>query len=212
MNRRLGGDASLNSPLREDGEANGRTGWSTKARARKACSSTRGERHAPCRAEERPARAEPRERRIFEARRLATTPSTLGRLVDGNSRFARARAADRVRAFEKVQAAVKATSRLADSRATAAAGSPRPEATFPIRASPGSVSPNCSGGRARAMARQFEETSCRFNSISGRAALSPARAGAMVMGAPRTARTGRRARNQRLVRPCARRRQRARVK
>jgi RNA polymerase sigma-32 factor len=30
MNRRLGGDASLNAPMRDDGEpANGRTGWST---------------------------------------------------------------------------------------------------------------------------------------------------------------------------------------
>ena len=38
MNRRLGGDVSLNLPIREDGEfGNGRTGWSTRARARRPC-------------------------------------------------------------------------------------------------------------------------------------------------------------------------------
>ena len=37
MNRRLGGDASLNAPIREEGEAaNGRTGWSTTRPARNA--------------------------------------------------------------------------------------------------------------------------------------------------------------------------------
>ena len=36
MNRRLGGDASLNAPLRADGDASGRTGWPTTASARRA--------------------------------------------------------------------------------------------------------------------------------------------------------------------------------
>ena len=109
MNRRLGGDASLNAPIREDGEpASGRIGWSTTASARRAAlaeprKSTTGTR----RLAKRSTVLNDRERRIFEARRLADDPITLEDLAEefGVSRE-RIRQIE-VRAFEKVQKAVK---------------------------------------------------------------------------------------------------------
>ncbi len=109
MNRRLGGDASLNAPLREDGEGE----WQDWLVDESADQETRlAER------EESDARLEalrgaltvlnPRERRIFEARRLAEDPITLEEL---SAEFGVSRERVRqieVRAFEKVQAAVKA--------------------------------------------------------------------------------------------------------
>jgi RNA polymerase sigma-32 factor len=110
MNRRLGGDASLNAPLRADGETGGEwQDWLVD--------------EAPSQ-EERLAESEEldnrrqllknamsvlndRERRIFEARRLAEDPITLEEL---SSEFGVSRERVRqieVRAFEKVQKAVK---------------------------------------------------------------------------------------------------------
>ena len=109
MNRRLGGDASLNAPIRDDGDAaNGRTGWSTTRQARRA-SLPRARRAttATRRLSDALDVLNERERRIFEARRLADDPITLEELADefGVSRE-RVRQIE-VRAFEKVQKAVK---------------------------------------------------------------------------------------------------------
>ncbi len=109
MNRRLGGDASLNAPIREDGDSGEWQDWladdsesqETVMAAheeldnrRKALSSALGVLNE-------------RERRIFEARRLADDPVTLEDLAAefGVSRE-RVRQIE-VRAFEKVQKAVK---------------------------------------------------------------------------------------------------------
>jgi RNA polymerase sigma-32 factor len=109
MNRRLGGDASLNAPIREDGDSGEWQDWladesesqeSVMAaheeldNRRKALSSALGV-------------LNDRERRIFEARRLADDPVTLEDLAAefGVSRE-RVRQIE-VRAFEKVQKAVK---------------------------------------------------------------------------------------------------------
>jgi RNA polymerase sigma-32 factor len=109
MNRRLGGDASLNAPIRDDGESGEWQDWLADEsdspetvmadteeldNRRKALSSALGV-------------LNDRERRIFEARRLAEEPITLEELADefGVSRE-RVRQIE-VRAFEKVQKAVK---------------------------------------------------------------------------------------------------------
>ena len=109
MNRRLGGDASLNAPIREDGDSGEWQDWladdsdsqeSVLAEheeldnRRKALSAALGVLNE-------------RERRIFEARRLADDPVTLEQLATefGVSRE-RVRQIE-VRAFEKVQKAVK---------------------------------------------------------------------------------------------------------
>jgi RNA polymerase sigma-32 factor len=109
MNRRLGGDASLNAPLREDGEGEWQD-WLV--------DDTVNQEIALADREESNARLDalrnaltvlnPRERRIFEARRLADDPITLEEL---STEFGVSRERVRqieVRAFEKVQAAVKA--------------------------------------------------------------------------------------------------------
>ena len=109
MNRRLGGDASLNAPIREDGNSGE---WEDRLVDEQADQET-----ILAASEEFENRREAltsalsalndRERRIFEARRLAEEPITLNELADefGVSR-------ERVRqisvcAFEKVQKAVK---------------------------------------------------------------------------------------------------------
>jgi RNA polymerase sigma-32 factor len=109
MNRRLGGDASLNAPIREDGNSGE---WEDRLVDEQADQET-----TLAASEEFENRREAltaalsalndRERRIFEARRLAEEPITLNELADefGVSR-------ERVRqisacAFEKVQKAVK---------------------------------------------------------------------------------------------------------
>jgi RNA polymerase sigma-32 factor len=109
MNRRLCGDASLNAPVREDGNSGE---WQDRLVDEQADQETR-----LAASEELENRREAlasalsvlndRERRIFEARRLAEEPITLNELADefGVSR-------ERVRqisvcAFEKVQKAVK---------------------------------------------------------------------------------------------------------
>ena len=108
MNRRLGGDASLNTPIRDDGDSGEWMDWliddSASQESRLAEFEQSENRHKAL------GKAltvlNDRERRIFEARRLADDPITLEELADefGVSR-------ERVRqievcAFEKVQKAV----------------------------------------------------------------------------------------------------------
>jgi RNA polymerase sigma-32 factor len=109
MNRRLGGDASLNSPLRESGEGEWQD-WLVDETADQETQLADREESDARLAALRGALSvlNPRERRIFEARRLADDPITLEEL---SAEFGVSRERVRqieVRAFEKVQAAVKA--------------------------------------------------------------------------------------------------------
>jgi RNA polymerase sigma-32 factor len=114
MNRRLGGDVSLNSPIREEGDSGE---WQDQLVDDSISQETR-----LAESEEADNRRKAlgealtvlngRERRIFEARRLADEPITLEELAD---EFAVSRERVRqieVRAFEKVQKAAK--NRIAD--------------------------------------------------------------------------------------------------
>src|SRR6476659_1943121 len=109
MNRRLGGDASLNAPIREDGDSGEWMDWlvddGASQESRLADSEQAENRHSAL--GEALTVLNDRERRIFEARRLADDPITLEELADefGVSRE-RVRQIE-VRAFEKVQKAVK---------------------------------------------------------------------------------------------------------
>src|SRR5580700_1872744 len=109
MNRRLGGDASLNAPIREDGDSGEWMDWlvddSVSQESRLAESEQSENRHQAL--GQALSVLNDRERRIFEARRLADEPITLEELADefGVSRE-RVRQIE-VRAFEKVQKAVK---------------------------------------------------------------------------------------------------------
>jgi RNA polymerase sigma-32 factor len=109
MNRRLGGDASLNAPIRDDGESGEWQDW--------LADDHDDQETVMAEHEELDNRKQAltdalkvlneRERRIFEARRLTDDPVTLEELADefGVSRE-RVRQIE-VRAFEKVQDAVK---------------------------------------------------------------------------------------------------------
>jgi RNA polymerase sigma-32 factor len=114
MNRRLGGDVSLNSPIREEGDSGE---WQDQL-----VDDTISQETRLAESEEADNRRKAlgealtvlngRERRIFEARRLADEPITLEELAD---EFAVSRERVRqieVRAFEKVQKAAK--NRIAD--------------------------------------------------------------------------------------------------
>jgi RNA polymerase sigma-32 factor len=108
MNRRLGGDASLNAPLREQGEGEWQD-WlvdeDTDQEHKLVESEEASNRHAAL--VDALSVLNPRERRIFEARRLADEPMTL---EDLSAEFGVSRERVRqieVRAFEKVQNAVK---------------------------------------------------------------------------------------------------------
>jgi RNA polymerase sigma-32 factor len=110
MNRRLGGDASLNAPMRSDGEAGGEwQDWlvddAPDQEELLAESEELGNRRQMLK--DAIGVLNDRERRIFEARRLADSPITLEDLAAefGVSRE-RVRQIE-VRAFEKVQKAVK---------------------------------------------------------------------------------------------------------
>jgi RNA polymerase sigma-32 factor len=109
MNRRLGGDASLNAPIREDGDAGEWQDWlvdeSVSQESRLVAEEQADNRHKALR--DAMSVLNDRERRIFEARRLADDPITLEELAEefGVSRE-RVRQIE-VRAFEKVQKAVK---------------------------------------------------------------------------------------------------------
>jgi RNA polymerase sigma-32 factor len=109
MNRRLGGDASLNAPIREDGESGEWQDW--------LADESDSQETAMAEHEELDNRKQAltdalkvlneRERRIFEARRLAENPVTLEELAEEfNVSRERVRQIE-VRAFEKVQDAVK---------------------------------------------------------------------------------------------------------
>ena len=108
MNRRLGGDASLNAPLREDGEGEWQDWLVDDAPDQESVLADREESDVRLAALKSALRVlNPRERRIFEARRLAEDPVTLEEL---SAEFGVSRERVRqieVRAFEKVQAAVK---------------------------------------------------------------------------------------------------------
>jgi RNA polymerase sigma-32 factor len=110
MNRRLSGDASLNAPIREDGDAGEWQDWlvdtnSISQETRIIADEQADNRHRALR--DAMSVLNDRERRIFEARRLADDPITLEELAEefGVSRE-RVRQIE-VRAFEKVQKAVK---------------------------------------------------------------------------------------------------------
>jgi RNA polymerase sigma-32 factor len=109
MNRRLGGDASLNAPIRDDGDSGEWQDWlvdnaPSQERVMEENEQLDNRRKA---LGEALSVLNERERRIFEARRLAEDPITLEELADefGVSRE-RVRQIE-VRAFEKVQSAVK---------------------------------------------------------------------------------------------------------
>src|SRR5690348_8115561 len=111
MNRRLGGDASLNSPIRDDGDPGEWQDWLVDTTPNQEARMAEGEEYDHRHKALTGAMGvlNPRERRIFEARRLAEDPMTLEDLAAefGVSRE-RVRQIE-VRAFEKVQSAVKGT-------------------------------------------------------------------------------------------------------
>jgi RNA polymerase sigma-32 factor len=109
MNRRLGGDASLNMPIRDDGDSGEWMDWlvdhSASQESRLAESEQSDNRHKAL--GEALTVLNDRERRIFEARRLFDDPITLEEL-GGEFGVSRERVRQiEVRAFEKVQNAVK---------------------------------------------------------------------------------------------------------
>ncbi len=124
MNRRLGGDASLNAPIREEGDSGEWQDWlvddSDSQEAILAQSEELENRRSAL--SDALSVLNERERRIFEARRLVDDPVTLEDLAAefGVSRE-RVRQIE-VRAFEKVQKAVK--HRVAAMEAPAHAASP----------------------------------------------------------------------------------------
>jgi RNA polymerase sigma-32 factor len=109
MNRRLAGDVSLNAPLREEGEGGEWQDWLVDDSASQESVLVDAEEGQNRRAALRDALGvlNARERRIFAARRLADDPITLEELATefGISRE-RVRQIE-VRAFEKIQDAVK---------------------------------------------------------------------------------------------------------
>jgi len=109
MNRRLGGDASLNAPIREDGDSGEWQDWLADDSASQESVMAEGEELDNRRKALSQALGvlNDRERRIFQARRLTDEPITLEELAEefGVSRE-RVRQIE-VRAFEKVQKAVK---------------------------------------------------------------------------------------------------------
>jgi RNA polymerase sigma-32 factor len=109
MNRRLGGDVSLNAPIRNDGDTGEWQDWLVDDRDNQETTLTESEELINRRRALSDALSvlNDRERRIFEARRLVEEPITLEELADefGVSRE-RVRQIE-VRAFEKVQKAVK---------------------------------------------------------------------------------------------------------
>src|SRR6187402_771459 len=110
MNRRLGGDASLNAPIREDGDAGEWQDWlvdtDSVSQETRIIADEQADNRRRALTDALSVLNE-RERRIFEARRLAEDPITLEELAEefGVSRE-RVRQIE-VRAFEKVQKAVK---------------------------------------------------------------------------------------------------------
>ena len=120
MNRRLGGDVSLNAPIREDGDSGEWQDWLVDESANQETTLAESEEFDNRRKALASALSvlNDRERRIFEARRLAEDPITLAELAEefGVSRE-RVRQID-VSSFEKVQKAVK--NRVAATKSPAA--------------------------------------------------------------------------------------------
>jgi len=110
MNRRLGGDASLNAPLRADGESGGEwQDWLVDEAPDQETLLAESEEldHRRKLLADAIGVLNDRERRIFEARRLSDDPITLEQL-SGEFGVSRERVRQiEVRAFEKVQKAVK---------------------------------------------------------------------------------------------------------
>jgi RNA polymerase sigma-32 factor len=109
MNRRLGGDASLNTPIREEGDAGEWQDWLVDDHASQESTLAESEELDNRKQALTDALAvlNERERRIFEARRLADEPITLEELAD-EFQVSRERVRQiEVRAFEKVQKAVR---------------------------------------------------------------------------------------------------------
>ena len=124
MNRRLGGDASLNAPLREGGEGEWQDWLVDDSPSQETLLVDREESNDRLTALKSALRVlNARERRIFEARRLADDPVTLEEL---STEFGVSRERVRqieVRAFEKVHEAVKtnvATAQIPGRRAAPA--------------------------------------------------------------------------------------------
>ncbi len=116
MNRRLGGDASLNAPIRADSESGEWQDWlvdDTPTQEDRLVEDEELKRRKSYLSSAMSVLND-RERRVFEARRLAEDPSTLEQLSEefGVSRE-RIRQIE-VRAFEKVQKAVTSTARRAE--------------------------------------------------------------------------------------------------
>jgi RNA polymerase sigma-32 factor len=128
MNRRLGGDASLNAPIREDGDSGEWQDWlvddSDSQEAILAQSEEMDNRRSAL--SDALGVLNERERRIFEARRLVDDPVTLEDLAAefGVSRE-RVRQIE-VRAFEKVQKAVKNRVAAMEAPPTHASAAPPP--------------------------------------------------------------------------------------
>ncbi|MCJ2115244.1 RNA polymerase sigma factor RpoH [Methylobacterium sp. J-001] len=108
MNRRLSGDTSLNAPLREEGEGEWQDWLVDNAPSQETVLAREQEGQNRLSAlRDALGVLNPRERRIFEARRLAENPITLEDL-SGEFGVSRERVRQiEVRAFEKVQEAVK---------------------------------------------------------------------------------------------------------
>jgi RNA polymerase sigma-32 factor len=122
MNRRLGGDVSLNAPIREEGDSGEWQDWLvddvTDQETRLAESEEADNRRQAL--GEALSVLNDRERRIFEARRLADDPITLEELaVEFGVSRERVRQIE-VRAFEKVQRAVKTRIAAMEARSSAA--------------------------------------------------------------------------------------------
>ncbi|HEY1541658.1 MAG TPA: RNA polymerase sigma factor RpoH [Xanthobacteraceae bacterium] len=109
MNRRLGGDASLNTPIREEGDAGEWQDWlvDDKTSQETILADTEELDNRKKALTDALGVLNDRERRIFEARRLAEEPITLEDLA-AEFQVSRERVRQiEVRAFEKVQKAVK---------------------------------------------------------------------------------------------------------
>jgi RNA polymerase sigma-32 factor len=109
MNRRLGGDVSLNAPLREEGEGGEWQDWlvDDSASQETVLANEEEGRNRLAALKDALSVLNPRERRIFEARRLSDDPITLEDL-SGEFGVSRERVRQiEVRAFEKIQEAVR---------------------------------------------------------------------------------------------------------
>jgi RNA polymerase sigma-32 factor len=109
MNRRLGGDASLNTPIREDGDAGEWQDWlvDDKVSAESTLADSEELDNRKKALTDALGVLNERERRIFEARRLAEEPVTLEDLAT-EFQVSRERVRQiEVRAFEKIQKAVR---------------------------------------------------------------------------------------------------------